>query len=321
MSSPRLLGLHHVTAICGDPQANVDFYCGVLGLRLVKRTVNFDDPQSYHLYYGDVTGSPGTIMTFFAWPVALRVIAGTGQVNATAFAVPPGSAGFWRERLAAAKITLEPAQTRFGREVISFTDPDGMRLELIATPDIPHASAWAQSPVPAEHAIRGFHSVTAAVEGYERTARLLTGELGFQQVGEADGHYRFAVGEPSAAGRFLDLLCTPAGRRGQGAAGSVHHIAWRAADDEVQKQWRERLAGLGFNVSPVMDRNYFHSIYFREPGGVLFEIATDNPGFAVDEPAAELGQNLKLPPQFEPYREQLAALLPPLRLPNSEPTP
>jgi catechol 2,3-dioxygenase-like lactoylglutathione lyase family enzyme len=313
-----IAGLHHVTAIAGDPQRNLDFYVGTLGLRLVKRTVNFDDPNNYHFYFGDAQGSPGTIITFFPWPGALPGRHGSGEVEATAYTIPTDSIGYWLHRLAEHGVDTERAATRFGDEVIRFADPDGMVLELISSPPTADGEAWADSTVPVEHALCGFHSVTAAVEGYERTATLLTETFGYQLMQEVDNRFRFLAPGEAGMGKIIDLLCTPDSRRASSGAGSVHHIAFRARDDEEQRAWREQIASLGFNVSPVMDRTYFHSIYFREPGGVLFEIATDPPGFTLDEAPEELGTNLRLPPQYERSRSRIEQILRPITVPQKD---
>ena len=273
----KILGLHHVTAIASDPQRNLDFYVGLLGLRFIKRTVNFDDPGTYHFYFGDRSGTPGTILTFFPWPGARRGIRGAGQVEATAFAIPPDSIGYWLERLKQHHVTAEKTPARFGEEVIRLLDPDGLLIELIAVAagvSSANIEPWPDSPVPVEHAMRGFHSVSAALEGYERTARLLIETFGYRLIDEFGNRFRFVSADNSAPGRIVDLLCQPDTTMGRVAAGSVHHIAFRARDETEQLQWRERLVDLGYNVTPIIDRTYFHSIYFREPGGVLFEIAT-----------------------------------------------
>jgi len=315
----KIPGLHHVTAIASDPQPNLDFYIGLLGLRFVKRTVNFDDPGSYHFYFGDNRGTPGTILTFFPWPGARRGTRGTGQVEATAFAISPDSIAYWLERLKQHHVTAEKTSTRFGEEVIRLIDPDGLLIELIAvaagvSPE--NIEPWPASSVPAQHMLRGFHSVSAALEGYERTARLLTETLGYGLIDQSENRFRFASADDSAPGRIIDLLCQPDSAMGRVAAGSVHHIAFRAKDDVEQLQWRERLVDLDYNVTPVMDRDYFHSIYFREPGGVLFEIATDPPGFTVDEKLEELGTHLRLPPWLESARSQIEQILPPIQVPT-----
>jgi glyoxalase family protein len=312
----RIPGLHHVTAIASDPQRNLDFYVALLGLRFVKRTVNFDDPGTYHFYFGDNRGSPGTILTFFPWPGARRGVRGTGQIEATAFAISPDSIGYWLERLKQHHVTAEKTSTRFGEEVIRFIDPDGLLIELIASSAHAAVEPWPQSPVPTEHMLRGFHSVSAALEGYERTARLFTETFGYRLIDQSGNRFRFASADSSASGRIIDLLCQPDTAIGRVAAGSVHHIAFRAKDDAEQLQWRERLVDLGYNVTPVINRDYFHSIYFREPGGVLFEIATDPPGFTLDEKLEELGTRLRLPAWMEPARSQIEQILPPIRVPG-----
>ena len=314
----KIPGLHHVTAIASDPQRNLDFYVGVLGLRFVKRTVNFDDPGSYHFYFGDNRGTPGTILTFFPWPGARRGIRGTGQVEATAFAISPDSVGYWLERLKQEHVAAEKTSPRFHQDVIRFADPDGLLIELIASDSLPQVEPWPDSPIPQEHAIRGFHSVSAALEGYERTARLLTDSFGYCLVEESGNRFRFASQDDSAPGRIIDLLCLPDTAMGRVAAGSVHHIAFRAKDEAEQLQWRAHLVERGYNVTPVIDRTYFHSIYFRESGGVLFEIATEPPGFMLDEKLEELGTQLRLPAWMESARSQIAKILPPIQLPDKK---
>ena len=313
-----IAGLHHVTAIAGDPQRNLDFYVGVLGMRLVKRTVNFDDPSTYHFYFGDAVGSPGTILTFFPWPGARGGRRGTGEIEATSFSIPAESLGYWQHRLTENGVQSERAAARFGDEVLRFSDPDGMSLELITSPLTEGVQPWAESRVPAEHSLRGFHSVTAALEGYERTARLLTETFGYQLIQEVGNRFRFLAAGENGTGKIIDLLCTPDSHRASSGAGAVHHIAFRAQDDAEQRAWHEEIVALGFNVSPVMDRTYFHSIYFREPGGILFEIATDPPGFALDEAPEELGLNLRLPPQYERARAQIEGILQPITVPEKE---
>ena len=314
----KISGLHHVTAIASDPQRNLDFYVGLLGLRLVKRTVNFDDPGTYHFYFGDARGTPGTILTFFPWPGARRGQRGVGQIEATAFAIPPGSIGYWLDRLKEQHVPAEKTSARFGEEVIRFTDPDGLLLELIASDSFGKTEPWIDRIVPEEHSLRGFHSVSAALEGYERTAKLLTESFGYRLVEESGNRFRFAAPSESGPGRIVDLLCMPDSRPGAIAAGSVHHTAFRAKDDAEQLQWREHLVELGYNVTPVMDRTYFHSIYFREPGGILFEIATEPPGFTLDERLDELGMYLRLPPWMESARSQIEQVLPPITIPDKK---
>jgi glyoxalase family protein len=320
---PQLPGIHHVTAIASDPQQNLDFYVGVLGLRFVKRTVNFDDPGTYHLYYGDEAGSPGTIMTFFAWPGAPRGRVGVGQVSATAFSIPDGSIDFWRDRLAARGVTVEGPVRRLDDKVLAFEDPDGLPLELIASPVAEGRPGWRHGPVPEPHVIHGFHGVTLAEraleEGGRSTIQMLSNSMGFREVRREGERVRFAAPDDGPAG-LVDVLCLEGVARGQLAAGTIHHVAWRTPDDAQQLAWRTRLIDLGLPVTEVRDRQYFRSIYFREPGGVLFEIATDPPGFAIDEDPDQLGTSLKLPPWLEPRRQQLARLLLPLTVPDARRT-
>jgi len=306
-------GIHHVTAIARDPQANVDFYSGVLGLRLVKKTINYDDPSTYHLYYGDGEGRPGTIITFFPWPMARRGSQGAGQATVTSFSVPAGSLGWWRERLTRLRVPFEEPKERFDEEVLTLLDRDGLELELVARAGDPR-QPWDGGPVPAEKAIRGFEGVTLTEWNPEVTAELLTGVMGFRAAGEAvGGRFRFEVGA-GGPGTRVDVLARPDAPRGNVSAGSVHHVAWRTPDDAQQRAWRDELQELGHHVSPVMDRQYFHSIYFREPGGVLFEIATDPPGFTADESVESLGSSLRLPVWLEPERKKIEEILPPVEV-------
>ena len=309
-------GVHHVTAICGDPQANIDFYTSILGIRLVKLTVNFDDPHSYHIYYGDNRGNPGTILTFFAWPGAPKGWRGTGQVTAVSFSAPVHSLDYWKARLNDHSVKTENVPGRFGNGVITFNDPDGLPLELVANPG-DEREGWTRGPVPAEFAIKGFDGITLSEDGYEQTASLLKDTMGFHFVGEENNRYRYRAAESQPAST-VDILCLPGAGMGQVSVGTVHHVAWRTPDDEQQKEWREELVNLRLNVTPVIDRRYFHSIYFREPGRVLFEIATEPPGFTIDEPLESLGTTLKLPPWLEPLRTNLENELPSLKLPKPQ---
>jgi glyoxalase family protein len=308
----NIAGLHHVTAIAGDPQRNLDFYAGLLGLRFVKRTVNFDDPSSYHFYFGDKLGSPGTILTFFPWPGARRGLHGSGEIGATAFTIPPGSTGYWLERLKKEQVSVERAPKRLGEEVLRFTDPDGMLIELIESIPAGDVVPWNENP----EAISGFHSVSAILQDPRETGKLLTEAFGYHLVQETGNRLRFVASSQSGAGRIIDLIAAPQVQQGRIAAGSVHHVAFRVSDDEQQKMWREKLIDLGYQVSPVMDRTYFHSIYFREPGGILFELATDPPGFTQDEPIDELGAHLRLPPWMEEARAQIEKTLPHIAVPT-----
>lgn len=316
----RILGIHHVTAIAGDPQGNVDFYAGVLGLRLVKKTVNFDDPATYHLYYGDEAGNPGTLLTFFPWPGARRGRQGTGQVSVVSLSIPQFSLGYWLERLITHGVRYEGPTRRFDEQVVAFRDPDGLALDLVTDGAVHDRSGWGAGPVPADHAIRGVSSVTLWEEGYELTARLLTETLGFRLIREDGNRFRFGVGS-GGSGATVDVVLAPNFWQGVVAVGTVHHVAWRTHDDEEQRRWRETLAERGYNVTPVIDRKYFRAIYFREPGGVLFEISTDPPGFTVDEGLDDLGTRLQLPETLERYRSQLERALPPLHLPMGRGAP
>ena len=312
---PSVNGLHHVTGICADAQRNLDFYTRVLGLRLIKLTVNFDDPGTYHLYYGDGLGRPGSVMTFFPYPDSYEGRVGTGSVAATAFAIPSGSFEWWQDRLAAHAVAFEVQEDRFGENVIGLSDPDGLPIELIASATTPSPHPWANMPVPPEHAIGVIHSVTLCEEASEQTNDFLVEALGFKATGSADNRFRFEAGT-HGAGTIVDVLCQPDAPHGRGGKGSIHHIAFRIPGDEQQVKIRENLIALGRNLSPVMDRQYFHSIYFREPGGVLFEIATEGPGFTWDETEENLGTSLKLPPQVENIRDRIERLVTPLRLPG-----
>jgi glyoxalase family protein len=310
-------GLHHVSAVAGDPQENLRFYTETLGLRLVKRTVNFDDTTTYHLYYGNRTGEPGTALTFFPFAGARSGRPGRGQAVATAFAVPPGSLDYWTDRLAASEATVEEREERFGAGVLPFSDPDGQPLELVEA-DSP-VEPWSDGAVPEERAIRGFFGVSLHSAEPDATANVLE-LLGFERGGSAaepngDGErVRYVASGDHAT--VVDILYRepPQGRPG---VGTVHHVAFRAADEEEQMAWRERLSDAGQFVTPQKDRQYFKSIYFREPGGILFEIATDGPGFTVDESVEELGSELRVPPWLEDDREALETSLPPLDVDGS----
>ena len=309
-------GIHHVTCITGDVQKNVDFYVGVLGLRFIKKTVNFDVPDTYHLYFADYLGTPGTAMTFFGWPHLPWGAQGTGQVLTVAFAVPERALGPWSERLRRLGVEAERV-TRFDAEALVLKDPDQIELALVGQASDERWVPWPDSPVPEEEQIRGFHSVTLNVSEAEASARFLTETFGFTVSGRegARTRYRTGAGGPSA---LVDVLESPHGRRGEETTGTVHHVAWRARDDAHELAWREALVAAGRSVTPVIERKYFRSIYFREPGGVLFEIATDRPGFTVDEPPEALGSALQLPPQYEDRRDNLKFNLPPIVVPTVE---
>jgi glyoxalase family protein len=303
--------LHHVTAIATDPQVNVDFYTRFLGLRLVKQTVNFDSPDTYHLYYGDEHGSPSSLITFFPWPGVSRGRQGAGMTTATAFSVPPTSLGWWHERFKRLAIDVDPPRTRDAEEVLTFRDADGMVVDLVASEGDLRSGWDGVADIPAEHAVRGLHAVTLSERQLDPSATMLTEFLGMSLAGESADRARF--GMPADTAAVVDVLAGVADR-GLQAGGTVHHVAFRAPDLETMTDWQQQLIGRGVRVTEIFDRQYFKSIYFREPGGVLFEIATDAPGFAVDEPLLELGRHLKLPPWLEPSREQIAGALPPLQL-------
>jgi glyoxalase family protein len=304
-------GLHHVTAIAGPAQENADFYAGVLGMRLVKRSVNQDDPGTYHLFYADAEGHPGTDLTFFPWAHVAPPRMGHGLAVSVDLEVPPDSLEYWGSRLERYGATPGPIQVRFGDRALPLTDPHGLRLALVArgTPRARRFAPWDEGPVPAEHQIRGLYGAQVWERNAAATAEFLTGALGFRRLGQERGWTRY--GFEDAAGT-VDIRETPGERRGAWGVGSVHHLAWRTDDDAHQLAVRRQVEAAGAEVTPVIDRFWFKSVYFREPGGVLFEIATDGPGFAVDEHPAHLGETLVLPPWLEPDRERIARRLPPL---------
>lgn len=308
---PSIAGIHHVTAIASDPQKNHDFYTKVLGMRLVKLTVNFDDPGSYHFYFADHAGRPGTVLTFFPWPLAKRGRQGAGFTHATAFRVAPGSIDAWAARLRDEGVTVGKATERFGQRVLPFEDPDAMLLELVEDPGVAPGGALA---------VHGFHSVTLNSSDPAATTKLLTETMGFRQIGSDATRTRFAAAESDASGsvgQYVDILNAREGA-GKLGAGVVHHVAFRARSDQEQAQWQEVLLEAGEHPTPVQDRSYFRSIYFREPGHTLFEIATDQPGFATDETLETLGTGLKLPPVYESKRAAIEAHLPRLNLGSSQ---
>ena len=312
-------GLHHVTAIAGDPQANIDFYIRGLGLRLVKKTVNFDDPSTYHLYYGDDAGRPGSLMTFFPWGQVAPGRIGSGQSTTTAFSVPEGSLGWWQNHFRHLGVESSISRTSADEERLSLRDPDGLQLDLVASSTSDPRNPWDSSFVPAEHAVRGQHSSVLTVTDPEHTLRVLTEDLGLRISDEAPGRTRLQAGV-GGPGNIVDVLADPAGPYGLVAGGTVHHIAFRVPDKATQELWRQDLVERGFAVTAILDRQYFTSIYFREPGGVLFEIATDTPGFNVDEPLLELGRSLKLPPWLEPSREDIEASVARIEVPEDHNT-
>ncbi len=306
-------GLHHVTCIAGDPQENVDFYAGVLGMRLVKRSVNQDDPGTYHLFYADGLGSPGTDLTFFPWPHLPPAREGVGTAVEVQLAVPAGSLAYWQDRLSRYGTDVRGVEVRFGERCLLVSDPHGLPLALKEV-EVWSWAPWAEGPVPPEHQVCGLHGARVWEESLARTEQFLVDVLGFRRVAEEDGWVRFAAG-PGGSGCFLDVKERPLAPEGSWGVGGVHHLAWRVRDDAHQREVRQRVVWAGAQPTPVIDRFWFKSVYFREPGGVLFELATDGPGFAVDEPVERLGTTLVLPPWLEPYRGRIEAQLPPLRYP------
>ncbi|MCB9292246.1 MAG: ring-cleaving dioxygenase [Lewinellaceae bacterium] len=313
MSKQLITGLHHVTAMAGSPQQNVDFYTGILGLRLVKKTVNFDAPDVYHLYYGDETGQPGSILTFFPFRNIRPGTTGLGQAAVTAFSIPKGSVEYWLKRLEQFGIGHEAPRHRFDETVISFADPDGLKLELVANGRDERAP-FTYGHIPLEHSIRGFYSVELWESAYERTESLLANQLGHQFVAESGPRRRYSTHAKGKPGQIIDILWDGKKTFGFGGSGTVHHIAFDTPSDEDQLVVREKLLSAGHQATPVLDRQYFHSIYFREPGGVLFEVATTPPGFLYDEDKAHLGESLKLPPWEEHRRGYIESLLEPITL-------
>ena len=308
----QINGIHHVTAISGPARRNLDFYGRVLGLHLVKKTVNFDDPGTYHLYYGDAAGAPGTILTFFPWEHAAPGRLGVGETQETVFRVPAGAIGYWAHRFVEQGVPHDAPVKRFGETVLAFRDPDGMRLALVGLPGIEREPAPASGEVPAEHAIRGFHSVSLLLDDAAPTAAILGDVFGFKEIARDDALIRYRA-EGASFGDVIDLRVAGGFLPARQGAGSVHHVAFRAADDAAQGEMVRRLSeNHGIRTTEQRDRNYFRSVYFREPGRVLFEIATDVPGFAVDEPAETLGQALKLPAGLEAQRARIEAILPAL---------
>lgn len=308
----QINGIHHVTAIAGPARRNLDFYSRMLGLRLVKKTVNFDDPTTWHLYFGDAGGNPGTILTFFPWEHVAPGRLGVGETQETAFRIPAAAVGYWTHRLIANGVAHDAPQKRFGETVLSFRDPDGMRLSLVAVPGSESEPAWNNGEVPVESAIRGFHGVTLLLDKTEATAAILRDVFGFVEAGREGNTIRMRA-EGTAHGGVVDLRAAGGFLPARMGAGSVHHIAFRAGDDAEQARMVKTLVEtFGLRPTEQRDRNYFRSVYFREPGGVLFEIATDAPGFAIDEPAEDLGGALKLPPQYETRRAEIEAVLPAL---------
>lgn len=305
----QTMGIHHITAIVGHPQENVDFYAAVLGLRLVKRTVNFDDPGIYHLYFGNNEGKPGTIITFFPWPNAYKGKIGDGQVGVTSYVVPIGAMEFWEKRLEKFNILYTKTE-RFGEKYLQFDDPHGLHLEIVER-EGGEENTWAFGDVKPDVAIKGFGGATLFSKQPEQTAEALEKVMGLKRIGKENDLVRYQ--STSEIGNIIDLKLSTAGRSQMGV-GTVHHIAWRASSDQDQLEWKKYVEGFGYGVTPVKDRNYFNAVYFREHGEILFEIATDPPGFAHDEPEETMGEQLMLPSQYEPHREKIEEIILPIEV-------
>ena len=308
-------GIHHVTCIAGDAQENLDFYVGVMGMRLAKRSVNQDDPGTYHLFYTDAVGTPGTDLTFFPWPNMAPARLGIGLTVEVVFAVPPGSLAYWQERLEQNKVQHSAPETRFGETALPFQDPHGLQLALVETADERPFVAWEKSVVPEERQLQGMYSVRLWERELAPTERLLTQYLGFAHLGTENGWHRYGV-EGGGAGKVVEVKELPEERRGQWGVGGIHHVAWRTHDADEELALRQPIEDAGLRPTPLIDRFWFKSVYFKEPGGVLFELATDGPGFDVDEDMEHLGEQLVLPPWLEAHRKEIEAVLPPLRIPQ-----
>jgi glyoxalase family protein len=305
----RILGLHHITAIAGNAQRNYDFYTKVLGLRLVKKTVNFDDPGTYHFYFGDEAGTPGTTLTFFPWEGIAQGHTGSGMATSIGYSVPKDSLDFWRDRFQQYNIKHGNVAERFGEPYLSFTDPDGLQLDLIVPATTDNRKGWETTEVKSSSATKGFHSITLTVRNMAPTARILTEIFGYQLMQQEGNRYRFITDAIENAS-IVDIIEAPTAMPGRVAAGTNHHVAFRVKNDDILMAFREKIERMGYNITPKIDRDYFFSLYFREPGGVLFELATDNPGFTRDEPLEQLGTTLKLPKQYEGSRQQIEQVLP-----------
>lgn len=307
----KILGIHHITAIAGNAKRNYEFYTQVLGLRMVKKTVNFDDPGTYHFYYGDEVGSPGTILTFFPWEGISSGKNGTGMATEIGYSVPDKSLEFWMERFKKHNVKYNAPGERFGEQYLSFQDPDGLKLALIIPKSKDGRKAWETNEINASVATKGFHNITLTLRDRTGTATVLTEILGYKLTGQEGNLYRYTTDAVENAS-IIDILEAPFEGRGNNAGGTIHHIAFRVKDEETLMAYREKVVQYTLGITEKIDRNYFFSLYFREPGGVLFEIATDNPGFGIDEPVSELGKSLKLPPQYESNRKQIEQILPAL---------
>ncbi|HYG17445.1 MAG TPA: ring-cleaving dioxygenase [Ohtaekwangia sp.] len=307
----RVAGIHHITAIAGDAKRNYEFYTKVLGLRFIKKTVNFDDPETYHFYFGNEVGSPGTILTFFPWQNIRPGKQGTGMATDIGYAVPQQSLAFWSDRLKKHQVKITGEGTRFGEQYLSFEDPDGLPLTLIIPAPGDDRKPWQTAEVKSDNATRGFHSISLSLKRINDTASVLTEIFGYKFAGQEGNRYRYKTDAAENAS-IVDLIESPDVPDGMNAGGTIHHVAFRVRDEKVLMDFRQKVIASGLRITPKVDRNYFFSLYFREPGGVLFELATDNPGFTVDEPVSELGTGLKLPAQYESNRAYIEKVLPDL---------
>jgi glyoxalase family protein len=307
----KIKGIHHITAIAGNAKKNYDFYTRVLGLRLVKKTVNFDDPHTYHFYYGDKLGTPGTILTFFPWEGITIGRRGARQVTEIGYSVPEGSLDFWVKRFEDNNVIYNKPAEKFDEQYLSFLDPDGLKIELTVPKNTDKREPWTTTEVNADNATRGFHHITITSNKIEATAKILTDVFGYKLLEQHVNRYRFITDAVDNAA-IVDLVEVPAEIAGHVAGGSVHHVAFRVENEQVLMQYREKIVNLGLHITEKIDRNYFYSLYFREPGGVLFELATENPGFATDETVEQLGSGLKLPAQYESIRGEIEESLPKL---------
>ena len=305
----KILGLHHITAIAGSAKRNADFYTRILGLRMVKKTVNFDDPATYHFYFGNETGEPGGILTFFPWERARQGHNGTGMATGFSYAVPKGSLEFWADRFNQFQVKHEAIAERFGEQFLSFQDPDGLCIDLVVPENEDKRKSWQVPEINSSVGAKGFHDVALSLKNIKPTAEILTDVFGYSLYKQDGNRYRFITSAIESAA-IVDLLELPVMPAGHNAAGTNHHVAFRVKDESVQNEFREKIAARGLHITQKIDRDYFYSVYFREPGGVLFELATENPGFTVDEPLSELGSHLKLPKQYEPARPQIEKILP-----------
>jgi glyoxalase family protein len=307
----RILGLHHITAIAGNAKQNFEFYTKVLGLRMVKKTVNFDDPGTYHFYFGDEVGTPGTILTFFPWEGIGKGSTGTGMATDIGYSVPAGSLDFWADRFKQYNVHVGNVEERFGEQILPFEDPDGLKIDLIVTGKVDNRKSWTTTEVNEQAATKGFYSITLTLQNIDATAAILTDIFGYKLLQQEGNRYRFITDAIEGAA-VVDIIEAPNMTPGRGAAGTNHHVAFRVKDDDVLMEYREIIAKKGLSITPKIDRDYFFSLYFREPGGVLFELATDNPGFSKDEPVDQLGSSLKLPKQYEGSRAKIEKILPAL---------